>query len=54
VPYPFSKGVFICGEPIYVKRRTGPEECEKIRRGLEDALNEITARADGFFNEGVA
>jgi hypothetical protein len=52
MPYPFSKGVFICGESIYVSTKAGPEECERIRQGLEDTLNEITARADRFFKHG--
>lgn len=49
MPYPFSKGVFICGEPIGVSAKAGPGEMEEIRRALEDRLNEITDRADGFF-----
>jgi hypothetical protein len=49
VPYLFSKGVFICGEPIGVSPGAGPAEMGNIRQALEDRLNEITDRADSFF-----
>lgn len=49
LPYPFSKGVFICGEPRHVDSSAGPEEMERARLGLEKALNELTARADSYF-----
>lgn len=49
LPYPFTMGVFICGEPINVPEDAGPEEMENYRRKLEDTLNELTAKADSFF-----
>lgn len=49
MPYPFSRGVFICGEPIYVKKGAGPEEMEEARARLEAALTRLTREADGFF-----
>jgi lysophospholipid acyltransferase (LPLAT)-like uncharacterized protein len=49
-PSPFSRGVFVWGEPIWV----GPEEdqasMEEKRRTLQERLNEITAQADHHFD----
>ncbi|MBI5599417.1 MAG: lysophospholipid acyltransferase family protein [Deltaproteobacteria bacterium] len=51
VPLPFSKGVFISGEPITVSRDAGAGGLEKKRLELEGALNELTRQADGFFKQ---
>ena len=50
MPYPFSRGVFIYAEPIYVAKDAGDREMEEARERLEGTLKEITARADGFFS----
>lgn len=50
MPYPFSKGVFIYGDPIYVKADASDAEMEAFRVKLEDTLNEITGRADAYFD----
>lgn len=50
VPYPFSKGVFICGEPIIVNADSSPEALEEKRLHLEKVLNDITERADNWFS----
>ncbi len=49
-PYPFSKGVFILGEPLLVKHEATLEEMEGSRVELENRLNRLTAEADGYFN----
>lgn len=50
LPYPFSKGVFIWGEPIYVMN--GDQEyLEKQRLLLERRLNELTEMADHYFDQ---
>ncbi|MEM9990023.1 MAG: lysophospholipid acyltransferase family protein [Pseudomonadota bacterium] len=41
LPLPFSKAVFIYGEPIYVK-----DDIEKGRQDIEASLNHITEKAD--------
>jgi len=46
LPYPFSRGLFWWGEPIWVPREATAEELEAKRRELEAALNQITAEAD--------
>ncbi|MFQ5454693.1 MAG: hypothetical protein ACE5EA_00645 [Nitrospirota bacterium] len=49
IPYPFSKGVFIWGNPIWVSGETDKNGIEKKRKELEEALNRITKEADEFF-----
>lgn len=49
LPYPFSRGVFICAEPIRVDRDAGGAQMEEARKRLEDTLCRITAEADGYF-----
>ncbi len=50
LPLPFSRGVFIFGEPVFVASDAGDDEMESRRRELEAELNEITRRADNFFS----
>jgi len=51
LPYPFSKGVFVWGEPIYVDRDGDREYLEGMRRFVEKRLNEVTEEADRYFNK---
>ena len=46
VPRPFSRGVFVWGEPLRVSRE---DDLEERRQALEDSLNAITGRADDWF-----
>ena len=46
VPLPFSRGLFVYGEPIEVPARAGVGEMEEARSRLERALNEVSERAD--------
>ncbi len=46
VPLPFTRGVFVWGEPVSVPRRASPAEEEAARRAIEDRLKAITAEAD--------
>jgi lysophospholipid acyltransferase (LPLAT)-like uncharacterized protein len=45
LPYPFSSGVFIWGEPLFY--RAG-EELEAFRLRIEEALRNTTRRADEY------
>jgi lysophospholipid acyltransferase (LPLAT)-like uncharacterized protein len=47
VPRLFSRGVFVWGEPMWVRRG---DDLEEKRIELEAALTAITARADGWFS----
>jgi len=46
VPYPFSRGVYCWGTPIWVLREAGDAELETARQELETALNQLTMQAD--------
>jgi len=46
IALPFSRGVFIWGEPINVPRDADAQMIEHVRRSIEDSLNRITAEAD--------
>ena len=50
LPYPFSKGVFIWGEPIEVAQDGDRAHLEEKRILLENRLKELTERADHYFN----
>jgi lysophospholipid acyltransferase (LPLAT)-like uncharacterized protein len=54
LPCPFSKGVFICGEPIYVDENGDGAHIEGRRALLESRLNELTKRADNHFDKSNA
>jgi lysophospholipid acyltransferase (LPLAT)-like uncharacterized protein len=49
LPYPFSRGVVMWGEPIYVPKTLTPDEFEAYRLIIEDSLIEITQQSDLHF-----
>ncbi len=49
LPYPFSKGVFIWGEPVRVDQNGDRAHLEEKRILLENRLNELTEKADHYF-----
>lgn len=46
LPFPFSRGVLICGDLIEVPRRIDQVEAETWRARVEEQLNALTAEAD--------
>ncbi|SPP65649.1 hypothetical protein NITLEN_40122 [Nitrospira lenta] len=46
VPYPFSRGVFLWGTPIWVSREADGAALETARVELESTLNRLTAEAE--------
>ena len=48
VPFPFSRGIYIWGEPLSVPRDADGETLEALRLSLERSLNEISAAADRY------
>jgi lysophospholipid acyltransferase (LPLAT)-like uncharacterized protein len=50
LPYPFSRGVFIWGDPIHVDHEGNRTHLEEKRLLLESRLNEITEKADHYFD----
>jgi lysophospholipid acyltransferase (LPLAT)-like uncharacterized protein len=53
-PYPFSKVIYLWGEPIQVPRETGKNGLEEKRLLLEESLKKITEEADRLFECGEA
>jgi len=46
LPYPFGRGLFLWGKPIWVSPAATEADLESKRIELEEALNRITAEAD--------
>lgn len=46
VPFPFSKGVFLYGHPIWVSREADETALEEARVTLETTLNRLTDAAE--------
>lgn len=46
VALPFSRGIFIWGDPLFLPSKANAEEQETFRRRIEDSLNLITIEAD--------
>ena len=42
LPFPFSKGVYSFGNPMYVKKKINDEEIEKARKNLENEIKRLT------------
>jgi hypothetical protein len=49
LPCPFTRGVVVYGEPLFVPREADLRDLEAKRLELENRLNEITERADAAF-----
>ena len=48
VPLPFTRALFLYGEPMFVPRDGDTEEW---RRKLEEAMNDLSDRAEREFDE---
>lgn len=46
VPYPFSRGLFIYGRPLWVPREADDPMLETFRVELETSLNQLTDQAE--------
>ena len=46
IPHPFSRGVFVAGDPLYYREG---EDLEQFRQRIEAALKQTTALADQHF-----
>jgi lysophospholipid acyltransferase (LPLAT)-like uncharacterized protein len=45
-PYPFGRGVLVCGKPLKVKKNASGPALEKARKAIENRLNNVTGEAD--------
>jgi lysophospholipid acyltransferase (LPLAT)-like uncharacterized protein len=50
LPFPFGRGVFLWGEPIYVSKNADKVEMGEKRVELENSLLKLTERADWLMN----
>ena len=50
LPFPFGRGVFLWGDPIYVSKNADDMEMSEKRVELEHALLALTQRADWLMN----
>ena len=46
VPYPFSRGLFLYGNPLWVSREADEASLETTRLELETVLNRLTDQAE--------
>ena len=46
VPYPFSRGLFLYGSPLWVSRESDDTSLEAARLELETVLNRLTDQAE--------
>ena len=46
VPYPFSRGLFLYGKPLWVPREAEEAMLESLRVELETGLNQLTEQAE--------
>jgi lysophospholipid acyltransferase (LPLAT)-like uncharacterized protein len=46
VPYPFSRGLFLYGDPLWVSREADETSLEAARCQLETVLNRLTDQAE--------
>mgnify|MGYP006231798355 FL=1 len=49
VPKPFSKGVWVWGEPLEVPKNATKEDIIRLTQELENSLNFYTTQADKYF-----
>lgn len=53
IPKPFSRAVVIHGQPIEVPSKLDRDQLEAIRQDVENSLNELTKKADHFFDTNL-
>jgi len=46
IPYPFARGLFLIGEPIWVPHEADDQSMEAVRQALESTLNRLTEHAE--------
>ena len=46
VPYPFARGLFLYGNPLWVSREADDASLEEARLELESILNRLTNEAE--------
>ncbi len=49
VPFPFSRGAIVWGQPIFVARDSDPAALEAARRAIEAGITSVLQEADALF-----
>lgn len=49
IPFPWSRVMYVVGQPIFVPANASAAQLEEKRQQLEERLIAITAQADGYF-----
>ncbi|MGQ0667858.1 MAG: lysophospholipid acyltransferase family protein, partial [Nitrospiraceae bacterium] len=50
IPYPFSRGLFLYGDPLWVSREADEASLEAARLEVETTLNRLTAESEAAVN----
>ena len=50
LPYPFSKGIYSFGKPIYVEKKINMNKFELERQNLENEIKRLTKELEGIIN----
>ncbi|NWH07522.1 MAG: lysophospholipid acyltransferase family protein [Alphaproteobacteria bacterium] len=53
LPLPFTRGVFVWGEPIHVDRKADEAALDAARLAIEDGLNRVSGMADELAGQEV-
>lgn len=53
LPLPFTRGVFVWGDPVHVDRKADDSALERARQAIEDGLNAVTQEADRLVGQSV-
>ncbi len=48
IPYPFSKGVYMFGKPIYIKRKLNQVEFKRVKLDIEKEMNNLCIFAEKY------
>ncbi len=54
VPYPFARGVFVYGEPLYVEAEASRDAMERARLTLEERMRSLAMQARTLARDAVA
>ena len=48
IPFPFSKGVYIFGEPIHVKRKVTAKKLFQIKNSIQNEFDKLTKEVENY------
>ena len=48
IPYPFSKGVYIFGEPIHIERKISKKKYIELKKSIQNKINKLTKELEEY------